>query len=258
MTLGDARPFEIVSTERNFRPRFIMGYFLATLLVLAWTAAVRLEADEPAKPAANPPEPEALTKLREAHDAAVKKAVTSLREDYLKDLDKMLDAALSAGQSEAAAAISEELKKAATVLKEGGAPLPPLVHLENPLPIQDAVLIPPNTPAGFSLGPLKTGAKIELQYTFGKWKSWGSLSQYNPDDPAPQERGDASRLVLAESPKNGVPGDIIQMIPTGTKDKPFTFTFPKDYPNGVCLRIRDNSTRDANPGEVFYKVKLVK
>jgi hypothetical protein len=225
-------------------------------LALTLLFVMPLFAEEPAKPnAAEPPE---LTHLREARDAAAKKALVAIDETYAKELDKLRDAALSAGKSAAAAAIDDELQKTATALMGMGGKAPGPPNGVGPSATKEAAVIPANTPSGFVLGPIKAGTKIELQYATGKWKSWGRIAQLNPDDPSEQEHGDASRLVIAESPKNGKPGAIIQMVPPQTKDKPYTYTFTTDYPGGVCLRIHDNSDHSSNPGEVAYKVKLGK
>jgi hypothetical protein len=48
------------------------------------------------------------------------------------------------------------------------------------------------------------------------------------------------------------------MIPPNTRSEPFGFTFTSDQPDGVCLRVRDDSDRQANPGSVQYQVKLAR
>lgn len=117
-------------------------------------------------------------------------------------------------------------------------------------------MIPAASPEGFKLPPLRRGDKVVLSYVSGLWKCDGNIASVNPDEEV-TERGDRARLVLAEGPKNKVPGSIIKMVPPGTKDKPFVYQVQTTRED-VVLRIHSGSDNPKSPGAVTYTVKIMR
>jgi hypothetical protein len=110
-------------------------------------------------------------------------------------------------------------------------------------------------PDAVTIGNVKKGTKITLQYVSGQWKSWGHVASARPDD-TNIEGGDACRLVIALPGKEGKNGSLLAMVPANTRSHPFVFEATADYPQ-VVLRIndRDDSYAD-NPGSVDYAIKI--
>lgn len=185
-------------------------------------------------------------------------SILPLAKRYASELEAIRDRASREARPNDAGAIDIELVKARVRIIElsSSAPLLTKQKKGNAPLHEDKVCIFPNRAEGFPVGPVKAGDQIELQYVGGMWKGWGILATINPDDPRPQERGDAARLVIAANPKDGMPGKVIKIVPSGTAQKPFVFEFTNDEPQGVCLRICENSDNHSSPGEVVYKVTI--
>jgi hypothetical protein len=116
--------------------------------------------------------------------------------------------------------------------------------------------IPANAADAFPIGDIRKGTKISLQYSGGKWKSWGRIPTENPDD-AKNEGGDACRVVISLPSKNGKSGEVLAILPAGTEKHPFVFDAQQDYP-GLVLRINDkDDSFSGNPGSVEYTVKIL-
>jgi hypothetical protein len=109
---------------------------------------------------------------------------------------------------------------------------------------------------GASVGPMKSGQVLRLQYVSGKWKAWGNLATASPDDPNERERGDANRLAIVSAPASG-DVETLAVVPAGTAANAFEFIAPRDLEN-VALRINDkDGDWSKNPdGRVTYRVQL--
>lgn len=112
--------------------------------------------------------------------------------------------------------------------------------------------IPANSPDGYKFGPVSKGDLITLKYLEGRWKDFGTQPSFNPDDPATVE---SSRLVVAKSSKDDVPGDVIVMVPPSTALTSFEFESPIAS-DQLVLRINANSNNGANPGAVVYQLEV--
>jgi hypothetical protein len=108
-------------------------------------------------------------------------------------------------------------------------------------------------PDGIPLGDVRKDTKISLKYLGGKWKSYGIIAQFSPDDPDPNFN-DINRLVVALPAVDGKFGEILAIVPGGTSRVPFVFTAERDYP-GLVLRIKSGTS--TNPGSVEYDVKVL-
>jgi hypothetical protein len=80
---------------------------------------------------------------------------------------------------------------------------------------RDVKEISPKSEQGLSLGAIKAGTVMRLQYVSGKWKAWGKLASACPDDANEHERGDANRLAIVNLPASG-PAETLAVVPTGT------------------------------------------
>jgi outer membrane biosynthesis protein TonB len=117
--------------------------------------------------------------------------------------------------------------------------------------------ISPKSKRGLSLGAIKAGTVLRLQYVSGKWKAWGKLPSACPDDPNEHDPGDHNRLAIVSAPASG-PVETLAVVPTETAAKPFEFTVPRDLEN-VALRISGGHGDWAkNPdGHVQYRVTVL-
>ncbi len=116
--------------------------------------------------------------------------------------------------------------------------------------------IPANSPNGFSLGAVRKGTKISLQYVSGKWKAWGTFASYTPDQETRMERGDISRLAIALPASGTKGGHVLAVVPANTVQRPFVFEVTSDYPE-LVLRINDRENSfSENPGTVEYSVRI--
>ncbi len=107
-----------------------------------------------------------------------------------------------------------------------------------------------NSPDGYPLGDIRKGTRISLQYVEGKWKAVAHIAQFNPDGNTDPEFTVESQLAIALPAKDGK-GEILAIVPTGTKKRPFVFQAEEDYP-GLVLRIKGGQS--TNPGRVTYEV----
>src|SRR5260221_9296125 len=120
------------------------------------------------------------------------------------------------------------------------------------LALAEIATIPANSPDGFLITDIRKGSKIFLQYSEGKWKSWGRFATENPDSET-TERGDACRVVIALPSKDGKAGEVLAIVPPNTRQRPFMFEAESDYPR-LVLRINDkNNSFSENPGSVQYE-----
>lgn len=198
-------------------------------------------------------EPKELEALRNSYNVAVARTMKPVSETYVVELKKLRDQFTKSAKLDEATAvqaeitlITEQLNAMATsptVARGGGVKV-----------LETTAIIPAAAPGGFKLPPLRRGDKITLSYVSGLWKCDGNIASVNPDEEV-TERGDRARLVLAEGPKNTVPGGIIKMVPPGTKEKPFTYLVQTTR-DDVVLRIHSGSDNPKSPGSVTYTVKI--
>lgn len=206
----------------------------------------------PASWGAEPPE---LQTLRNSYQAAVIRATKPLSETYLVELKKLRDQYTKSGRLDEASAAQSEITLITTKLNAMTA-APELALGAEIKVLETTAVVPAASPEGFKLPPLRRGDKVVLSYVSGMWKCDGTIASVNPDEEV-TERGDRARLVLAEGPKNKIPGAIIKMVPPGTKDKPFTYLVQTTR-DDVVLRIHSGSDNPKAPGAVTYAVKVMR
>ncbi|SKB00930.1 hypothetical protein SAMN02745166_03259 [Prosthecobacter debontii] len=194
-------------------------------------------------------DPAELNNLRNSYQSAINRAVKPITDTYLVELTKLRDTYTRNANLEAANSVQLEIdllnaKTAATVGTVGTLTT-----------VLDAVaVVPANSMEGFKLGSVRRGDVITVSYVSGLWKSDGSIPTENPDAET-TDRGDKTRLAIAESPKEGRPGDVIKMVPAHTRDKPFSYTVQTTRED-VVLRIHYGGDNPKAPGSVTYKVKV--
>ena len=119
---------------------------------------------------------------------------------------------------------------------------------------EEEALIAANTEEGYVIGPVSPYSKLTLRYIRGSWKGWGRLPTDSPDERAP-EGGDRCRVAIAAYSDKARTSQVIQVVPAGTKDKPFVYHFRRGFPK-IVLRINDTDGRfHDNPGKVRYHVR---
>ena len=205
---------------------------------------------------AQEPAPE-LSKLKSSYEGAVQRATLPITETYVKELTKLKDSYTRAAKLQEALAVEKELQNYSNVLAAQSSL--PVTTQPGATPTVDAeVKIPANSPDGYRIGPVKAGDVITLQYVEGKWKAWGGIATSSPDE-AREESGKEGqcRLVIAEASRNGVPGKILKVVPAETIGKPFIYKVATTR-DDIVLRIAANSNAPSNPGQVTYKLKVVR
>ncbi len=200
-------------------------------------------------------EPPELQTLRNSYQAAVIRTTKPLSETYLAELKKLRDQYTKNGKLDEASAAQTEITLITSKLS-AMASTPELALGAEVKVLEATAVIPAASPEGFKLPPLRRGDKVVLSYVSGMWKCDGNIASVNPDEEV-TERGDRARLVLAEGPKNKVPGSIIKMVPPGTKDKPFVYQVQTTRED-VVLRIHSGSDNPKAPGAVTYTVKVMR
>ncbi len=199
---------------------------------------------------AEPPELEAL---RNSYNVAVARTMKPVSETYVVELKKLRDQYTKSAKLDEANAVQIEIKLITDKLNAMAA-APTFAHGGDVKVLETTAIIPAAAPGGFKLPPLRRGDKITLSYVSGLWKCDGNIASVNPDEEV-TERGDRARLVLAEGPKNNVPGGIIKMVPPSTKGNPFTYMVQTTR-DDVVLRIHSGSDNPKSPGSVVYTVKI--
>ncbi len=200
-------------------------------------------------------EPADLEALRNSYQVALIRTTKPVSETYLAELKKLRDQYTRNAKLDEANAVQIEIALMTTKLN-AMATSPDAALGGEVKVLETTVVIPAAAPGGFKLPPLRRGDKITVSYVSGQWKCDGNIASENPDAVV-TERGDRSRLVLAEGPKNKVPGGIIKMVPPGTKDKPFTYLVQTTRED-VVLRIHSGSDNPKSPGAVTYTVKVTR
>lgn len=191
-------------------------------------------------------------RLRDSYKAAMEKATKPINQTYLAELTKVRDMYTRAAKLDAANKVQSEIDAIAGD-QNAGKPVPQTAITSNGP--ETPVAIPANDVNGFKIGPLKKGQTITLSYVTGKWKNDGVLPSDNPDAQF-TERGDLTRLVIANGRYKTKPGPVLVMVPAGTSATPFSYTLQDDVDN-VVLRINEDSNDyETNPGVVTYKLKI--
>jgi hypothetical protein len=135
-----------------------------------------------------------------------------------------------------------------------GAAREPVAPAGAPAKQADAEIVA-NSVDGFSLGELKKGTKLSIQYKSGIWKSWGRIATESPDSEKTPP-GDTCRVAISLPAHNGKPGKALAVVPGETGKRPFIFEVPLDFPD-LVLRINDKEGEfDGNPGKVEYTVSI--
>ena len=121
--------------------------------------------------------------------------------------------------------------------------------------------ISPKNERGLSLGSMKAGTVLRLQFVSGKWKAWGIAPTACPDDAmdhgGDNVGGERNRLAIINAPVGGAI-EVLTVVPPVTAVRPFEFTAPRDLEN-VALRI-NGGTGDwsKNPdGHVKYLITVL-
>jgi serine/threonine protein kinase len=205
--------------------------------------------------------PEVLKDLRKTYRATYDK----LEADHLKSLQPLYDKydqALNGLQVELTKADKlddavrvKSLRDRLSRLRTTGA-TSLLDESGNSVVRDDSVVIYPNTPMGYKIGPVKIGDQITLSYVGGTWKDHGRLATESPDRPS-SDGGPNNRLVIAHAPAGNGPGSLVALVPTGTKANPFTFAV-SSAAEDLVLRINANSDDKGNPGKVTYRLKITR
>lgn len=195
-------------------------------------------------------------RLKESYKAAMDKAVKGINQTYLASLIKIRDEYARSTNLEAANKVQSEIDRISLEFglssgSEGVAETPNPVVPGNKMKVE----IPANDVNGFQIGLLKKGTSITLSYVVGKWKDSGKIPSDNPDAEF-TEKGDNTRLVIANGKYKSRSGPVLTMVPAGTAAKPFTFTLAEDVEN-VVLRINEEGgDYELNPGAVTYTVTV--
>lgn len=201
-------------------------------------------------------EPPDLQALRGSYQAAVARTMKPLHETYLAELKKLRDQYTRSARLDEANAVQAEIIVITGKLNAMVSGVEPDPSQQSKV-LDTTAVIPAAAPGGYKLPPLRRGDTITLSYVSGLWKCDGNIATENPDAEV-TDRGDRTRLVLAEGPKsNNVPGDIIKMVPPGTKEKPFIYVVQTTR-DDVVLRIHSGSENPKSPGSVTYSVKIAR
>lgn len=199
-------------------------------------------------------EPQDLQALRGSYQAAVSRTMKPLHETYLAELKKLRDQYTRNAKLDEANAVQAEITIITGKLNAMASGADPDPGQQSKM-LDAVAVIPAAAPGGYKLPPLRRGDTITLSYISGLWKCDGNIASENPDAEE-TDRGDRTRLVLAEGPTGAnVPGDIIKLVPPGTKNKPFTYVVQTTR-DDVVLRIHSGSENPKSPGSVTYSVKI--
>lgn len=104
-----------------------------------------------------------------------------------------------------------------------------------------------------SLGALKAGTEIVIQYVSGTWGRVtpnGDTTMRNPDAAVTPAR---FRLRLSTDPAN--PDATLAVVPIGTAQSPYSFKLDNDCEN-LYLCMNQDGNPDKREGEVHYRVKV--
>lgn len=197
-------------------------------------------------------EPEQLRQLRGSYEAAVQKAIKPMSEAYLNELKKLRDNFTRSANLEAANAVQKEIDLYAAKVAAAAGPAPG----SQSVVLDTVAVIAANSIDGYKLAPLRKGDVLTLSYVSGTWKNNGIYASDNPDVIS-TERGEATRLAIAEASKGGQPGKVIKAVPPETQATPFTYVVQTSRDDAV-LRIFYGGNNPKAPGTVTYKVRVTR
>jgi hypothetical protein len=206
-----------------------MKHALIAAVLVAGFVQAQAQAQAP-----NPAEPADLKRLREAWQRAREQVDAPLDRKYADALLELMGRLVKAGNRDQAILVDAEIKKitpqAVTASADGDAQL---------------VEIDAKT-EGTSLGKLKAGQQIRLNYAEGTWTSYTAWAPNSPDD----TKIATNRLrVVGVTGK----GKSLAEVPLDTKRHTFIFHVVED--GEYFLRIGD-PVLDSNEGKVKYKVAI--
>ncbi|HEY3898418.1 MAG TPA: hypothetical protein VGM54_07385 [Chthoniobacter sp.] len=197
-------------------------------------------------------DPAELQQLRKTYDDAVQRAVRPVSQAYLLELNRLRDTLARSGRAADSKQVDAEVALITQKLDAMAGAAPSTIG-HRTVVLDSRATIPANSAGGYSLGAVRQGDVITLQYVSGLWKGHGGIASDNPDEL--NGKNDESRLVIARGANKGAPGEIIVMVPPRTAKTAFSFTFPTSREE-VVLRIHKNSENPKNPGSVVYQVQV--
>lgn len=117
------------------------------------------------------------------------------------------------------------------------------------------VTVTSKNPVGYTVGPVKQGDVITLQYVSGKWKTWGGIASASPDDEN-VAGGDKCRMgICALFPNNDL--QKLTLVPGLTANNPFSWTADKDYEKIILQINDDDGDFTSNPDkDVTYDMSI--
>lgn len=195
-------------------------------------------------------DPSELNNLRNSYQSAINRAVKPISDTYMAELIKLRDTFTRGANLEAANAVQLEIDMLNAKMTSSR----DVVSAGLTTVIDAVAIISANSIQGYKLGPVRRGDVITVSYINGLWKNDGNIPTDNPD--AEQtDRGDRTRLAIAEGPKDGRPGAVVKMVPGHTKETPFSYVVQTTRED-VVLRIHYGGDNPKAPGSVTYKVKV--
>lgn len=178
-------------------------------------------------------------------DKAVENFIKA-REELAAELDKAEERATKDGDQALLLSIRKErdrLLSGAAIEEEVPAPA------DNPYAQPQEVEIEAAS-AGVSLGKLRPGDKIVMQYMSGSWKAYGTWDMQSPDDAGVIAQ---HRLAVQYSDNEGKP--MRDDVPCNTARRGHIYVVTGEGEH--FLRIAD-PVLDANEGSVIYKVQVLR
>jgi hypothetical protein len=185
-------------------------------------------------------EPKELEAARAAYRQSVERATQPLKTKYLSDLGRLRETYTRAGKLNEALAVENEVRSLT------GQSALPMAAVTSEAASKQTITIS-SRDGGTALGPAKKGQRLRVQYVDGEWTTTGG-QPVSPDN-APHAFAKVAVVGVVAGKE-----EVIMMLPNGTKQRPFTDDFKKDY-DQVYLRINDH-TKDDNSGDVTYKATI--
>jgi len=186
-------------------------------------------------------EPKELEAARDAYRESVRRATEPFKTRYDSELGRLRETFTRAGKLSEALAVENEIRSLT------GQAAMPMAAVTSEAAAKQSLTISSRSDSGTALGPAKKGQRLRVQYVEGEWTSSGGAA-VSPDS-APH-----AFAKLAVVGVSGGKEEVIMMVPNGTKTRPFSEDFKKDYEQ-VYLRINDHTKAD-NSGDVTYKAAI--
>jgi hypothetical protein len=209
--------------------------------------------------------PSGAEKAIDRYRSSIDRMLLQLRKDHrsvIAVLEAQRKQAIAKGDNRAVAAIEaeaaelshqlDEIVNAAEAVQVGVNPAggaPPIVGAPRVLAIDGADKV------GVSLGAMRAGTVITVQYANGSWSNSG-LGTSSPDETNQQ----LMQLCIAgTSAATNLNNDLIVLVPLQTARSPFRYVLQQNYDN-VSLRMADDiyngPGHSDNGGRVFYRVAV--